>query len=72
MKPHILKTTYFEDHKAISLCGQQVTTTGVLGVISSEEISELKTDNLKMTMEIFLSGVVDTFNFELLKEKFLE
>ena len=56
------------EEKAISLCGQQVKTTGVPGVFSSEEISELKTDNLKIIMEIFLSGVVDTFNSELQRE----
>ena len=55
--------------KAISLCGQQVKTTGVPGVFYSEESSELKTGNLKITMEMFLSSVVDTLNFELLKER---
>ena len=49
------------EEKAISLCGQQVKTTGVPGVFYSEESSELKTGNLKITMEMFLSSVVDTF-----------
>ena len=57
------------EEKAISLCGQQVKTTGVPGVFYSEESSELKTGNLKITMEMFLSSVVDTLNFELLKER---
>ena len=57
------------EEKAISLCGQQVKTTGVPGVFDSEESSELKTGNLKITMELFLSSVVDTLNFELLKER---
>ena len=57
------------EEKAISLCRQQVKTTGVPGVFYSEASSELKTGNLKITMEIFLSSVVDTLNFELLKER---
>ena len=57
------------EEEAISLCGQQVKTTGVPGVFYSEESSELKTGNLKITMEMFLSSVVDTLNFELLKER---
>ena len=57
------------EEKAISLCGQQVKTTGVPGVFYSEEKSELKTGNLKITMEMFLSSVVDTLNFEILKER---
>ena len=44
-------------------------TTGVPGVFYSEESSELKTGNIKITMEMFLSSVVDTLNFELLKER---
>ena len=44
-------------------------TTGVPGVFYSEESPELKTGNLKITMEMFLSSVVDTLNFELLKER---
>ena len=44
-------------------------TTGVLGVFYLEESSELKTGNLKITMEMFLSSDVDTLNFELLKER---
>ena len=57
------------EEKAISLCGQQVKTTGVPGVFYSDESSELKTGNLKITMEMFLSRVVETLNFELLKER---
>ena len=57
------------EQKAISLCGQQVKPTGVLGVFYSEEISEPKTGKLKITMEIFLSSVVDNLNFELLKKR---
>ena len=38
-------------------------TTGVPVVFYSEESSELKTGNLKKTMEMFLSSVVDTLNF---------
>ena len=57
------------EEKTISLCGQQVKTTGVPGVFCSEERSELKTGNLKITMEMFLSSVNDILNFELLKER---
>ena len=57
------------EEKAISLCGQQLKATGVPCVFYSEKISELKTGNLKITMEVFLSSVVDTLNFELLKER---
>ena len=57
------------EEKAISLCGQQVKITGVPGVFYSEESSELKTGNLKITMEMFLSSVVDILIFELLKER---
>ena len=57
------------EEKAISLCGQQVKTTGVPGVFYSDERSELKNGNLKITMEMFLSSIVDTLNFELLKER---
>ena len=57
------------EEKAISLCGQQVKTTGGPGVFYSEESSELKTGNLKITMEMFHSSVVDTLKFELLKER---
>ena len=60
------------EEKAISLCGQQVKTTGVPGVFYSKESSELKTGNLKITMEMFPSSVVDTLNFELLKEKLVK
>ena len=42
---------------------------GVPGVFCSEESSELRTGNLKITMEMFLSSVSDTFNFEFLKER---
>ena len=70
---HKIKYEDFEleilDEESISLCGQQVKTTGVPGVSYSEESSELKTDSLKISLEMFLSGVVDTFNFELLKER---
>ena len=52
------------EEKAISLCGQQVKTTGVPGVFYSEESSELKTGNLKITMEVFLSSLVDTLKRE--------
>ena len=51
------------------LCGQQVKTTGFPGVFYSGENSELKTGNPKVTMKTFLSSIVDTFNFELLKER---
>ena len=44
-------------------------TTGVPAVFFSEESSELKTGNLKITMEMFLSSVTDTFNCELFKER---
>ena len=44
-------------------------TTGVPAVFFSEESSELKTGNLKITMEMFLSSVIDTFNCELFKER---
>ena len=57
------------DEKAISFCGQQFKIIRVPGLFYSEESSELKTNNLKTTMEIFLSSFIDTFNFELLKEK---
>ena len=33
----------------------------------TEEVSELKTVNIKLTMEMFPSSVFETFNFELLK-----
>ena len=59
------------EEKSISLCRQQVETTGVPGVFYSEESSKLKTDNLKISMEMFFSGVVDTFKFELLKERII-
>ena len=61
----------FSEEKSISLCRQQVETTRVPGVFYSEESSELKTDNLKISMEMFFPGVVDTFNFELLKERII-
>ena len=59
----------FLEEKAISLCGQQVQITGVHDVFHSEESLELKIRNLKITVELFLSSVIDTLNFELLKEK---
>ena len=72
----ILQKNKYEDfaleileEKAIILCGQQVQPTGVPGVFSSDENSEVKTGKLKKTMEMFLSSVVDTSNFELLKER---
>ena len=72
----ILQKNKYEDfalgileEKAIRVCGQQVKTTGVLGAFYSEESSELKTGNLKINMEMFLSSVVDTLKFELLKER---
>ena len=34
-----------------------------------EESSELKTGNLKITMETFLSSVIDPFSFKILKER---
>ena len=50
----IVHKTNYEDfaleileEKTVSLCEQQVKTTGVPGVFYSEESSELKTDNLK-------------------------
>ena len=57
------------EEKAISLCGQRVKPTGVPGVFYYEESSKLNTCKLKVTMEMFLSSVVDTLNFELLKER---
>ena len=57
------------EEKAISLCGQQVKITRAPEVYYSEESSELKTGNLKITMEMFPSCVVDTFNFNILKER---
>ena len=57
------------EEKVISLRGQQVKPIGVPGVFYSEESSELKTGKLKATMEMFLSSVVDTLNFEFLREK---
>ena len=57
------------EEKGTSLCGQQVKTIGVPGVLYSEESSELKTGNLKITIEMFLSSVFDTFNFKFLKER---
>ena len=53
------------EEKAISLCGQQVKLTGVSGVCYSKKNSEL---NLKIIIEMFLSRVIDTFNFQHLKE----
>ena len=53
------------EEKAISLCGQQVKTTGVPGVFYSEESSELKTGNLKISIEMFHSCVIDTLIFEI-------
>ena len=47
------------------MCGQQVKATGVPGIFYSEESSKLKTGNLKITMAMFLSSVIDTFIFEL-------
>ena len=61
----------FSKEKSISLCRQQVKTTGVPGVFYFEERSELKTDNLTISMEMFFSGVVDTINFELLKKRII-
>ena len=46
------------EEKAISLFGQQVKTTGVPGVFYSKESSELKTGNLKITMEMFLQALL--------------
>ena len=43
----------FSEGKSISLCRQQVETNRVPGVFYSEESSELKTDNLKISMEMF-------------------
>ena len=43
--------------------------TGVQGVFYSEDSSDLKTVKFKITMEMFLSSVVDTLNFELPKER---
>ena len=57
------------EEKEISLCGQQVKPTRVPGVFHSEESSEVKTGKLKVTIELFLSSVVDTINFEFLKER---
>ena len=56
------------EEKAI-LCGQQVKVTGVSGVFYSEKSSELTTVNLKMTMEMFLSSIIDNFNFEIFEER---
>ena len=57
------------EEKTIKLCGQRVKPTGVPIVFYSEENLELKTGKHKITMEMFLSSVVDTLNFELLKER---
>ena len=57
------------EERSISLWGQQVKTIGIPGVFYSEESSELKTGNLIITGEMFLSSVVDTLNFQFLKEK---
>ena len=62
---NILLKNHYEDFAL----ERQVKTTGVPGVFYSEESSELKTGNLKISMEMFLSSVVDTFNFELLKKR---
>ena len=43
--------------------------TGVQGVFYSEDSPDLKTVEFKITMEMFLSSVVDTLNFELPKER---
>ena len=57
------------EKKAISLLGQQVKINGIPDVFYPEENSELKTSNLKVTKELFLSSVIDTFEFKLLKER---
>ena len=44
-------------------------TTKVPGVFYCEESLELKTCNLKITIEMFLSSFIDTFNYKLLKER---
>ena len=51
------------EEKAI-LCGQQVKVTGVPGDFYSEKNSELTTVNLKITMEMFLSSIIDSFNLK--------
>ena len=57
------------EEKAISVRGQQVKTIGVPGVFYSEESSEQKTVNIKITIEMLLSSVIDTFKFKHLKER---
>ena len=57
------------EKRSISLCGQQVKTTGVPAVFYAEESSKLKTGNLKINMEMLLSSINDTFNFELFKKR---
>ena len=57
------------EEKAICLRRQQMKIIGVPGDFYSEEKSELKTGNPKITIEMFLSSFIDTFNFELLKKK---
>ena len=51
------------------LCGQQVKVTGVSGAFYSEKSSELTTVNLKVTWEMFLSSIIDSFNFEIFEER---
>ena len=48
-----------------TLCAQQVKVTGVPGVFYSEKSSELTTVNLKITMGVFLSSIIHSFNFEI-------
>ena len=43
--------------------------TGFPVLFYSEENIEPKTGNLKITADIFLSSVIDTFSFELLKAR---
>ena len=57
------------EEKGISLCGQQVKITGVPGVFHSEKCLEVTNGNPKITKKMFLSSVIDNFNFELLKER---
>ena len=53
----------------VILRGQQVKVTGVPGVFSSKKSSELTTVNLKITIEMFLSSIIHSFNFEIFEER---
>ena len=71
-RPHLSAETFYTknkyedfaletlEEKAI-LCGQQLKVTRVPGVFYSEKNSELTTVNLKITLEMFLSSIIDSF-----------